>query len=52
MIKMIFSYMDGTLLDENGQLPGEFAEVMERLLARGVRFAPPRASTGGVRGVR
>lgn len=40
MIKMIFSDMDGTLLDENGRMPGEFADVMERLLARGVRFAP------------
>ena len=28
MIKYIFSDMDGTLLDENSQLPEEFGEVL------------------------
>ncbi len=40
MIKLILSDMDGTLLDENGQLPEEFDEVMEELHKRGVQFAP------------
>ena len=40
MIKLIFSDMDGTLLDENGQLPAEFDEVMGQLQERGVQFAP------------
>jgi hydroxymethylpyrimidine pyrophosphatase-like HAD family hydrolase len=40
MIKLILSDMDGTLLDENGQLPQEFDEVMDALHARGVQFAP------------
>lgn len=40
MIKLILSDMDGTLLDENGQLPAEFDEVMGQLLERGVQFAP------------
>lgn len=40
MIKVIFSDMDGTLLDEKGQLPAEFDEVMAELKKRGVIFAP------------
>ncbi|SHK71378.1 hypothetical protein SAMN05216582_1147 [Selenomonas ruminantium] len=40
MIKLIFSDMDGTLLDENGQLPVEFPAIMEELRTRGVMFAP------------
>ena len=40
MIKLILSDMDGTLLDENNQLPAEFDEVMEELHKRGVQFAP------------
>ena len=40
MIKVIFSDMDGTLLDENSQLPAEFDEVMAELKKRGVIFAP------------
>lgn len=32
--------MDGTLLDENGQLPAEFDEVMAELKKRNVIFAP------------
>lgn len=40
MIKVIFSDMDGTLLDENGQLPAEFDEVMGELKKRNVIFAP------------
>ncbi|MCR5175644.1 MAG: Cof-type HAD-IIB family hydrolase [Anaerovibrio sp.] len=40
MIRIIFSDMDGTLLDENGNLPSEFGEVMLELKRRGVIFAP------------
>ncbi len=40
MIKLILSDMDGTLLDENNQLPAEFDEVMAELHKRGVQFAP------------
>jgi len=40
MIKMIFSDMDGTLLDDAGQLPAEFGEVLAELHRRGVSFAP------------
>ena len=36
MIKIIFSDMDGTLLDENGQLPPDFDEVMSELKKRNV----------------
>ncbi len=40
MIRLIFSDMDGTLLDENGNLPAEFGTVYARLKERGIRFAP------------
>ena len=40
MIRLIFSDMDGTLLDENGNLPAEFGAVYARLKERGIRFAP------------
>lgn len=40
MIKIIFSDMDGTLLDENGQLPEEFPQVIEEMKEYGVLFAP------------
>lgn len=40
MIKMIFSDMDGTLLDEQGQLPDGFDSVARCLRERGVMFAP------------
>ena len=40
MIKLIMSDMDGTLLDENGNLPPEFDEVADELKRRGVIFAP------------
>ena len=40
MIKIIFSDMDGTLLDENNQLPQEFDETIAKLKERGVIFAP------------
>ena len=40
MIRLIFSDMDGTLLDEQGRLPAEFGDVYRRLRARGIRFAP------------
>ena len=40
MIKLIFSDMDGTLLDENGKLPVEFADLMAKLKARNVAFCP------------
>ena len=31
MIRLIFSDMDGTLLDENGKLPGGFGDLYRRL---------------------
>lgn len=40
MIKVIFSDMDGTLLDESGKLPAEFDEVAAELERRSVLFAP------------
>ena len=40
MIRLIFSDMDGTLLDENGNLPAEFGAMYARLKERGIRFAP------------
>ena len=40
MIRLIFSDMDGTLLDEHGHLPAEFADIYHRLKERGIRFAP------------
>ena len=40
MIRLIFSDMDGTLLDEDGNLPREFGDVYMRLKERGIRFAP------------
>jgi Cof subfamily protein (haloacid dehalogenase superfamily) len=40
MIKLIMSDMDGTLLDENGQLPAGFADMAQELKRRGVMFAP------------
>ncbi len=40
MIKLIMSDMDGTLLDENGQLPQGFADIIRKLQERNVLFAP------------
>ena len=40
MIKLIMSDMDGTLLDENGQLPAGFDDIIRQLRERGVLFAP------------
>lgn len=40
MIKLILSDMDGTLLDENGQLPPGFGDIIAQLKERGVLFAP------------
>lgn len=40
MIRLIFSDMDGTLLDENGRLPAEFGDLYARLRERGILFAP------------
>jgi len=40
MIKLIMSDLDGTLLDDHGQLPAGFDEVMAELQARHVVFAP------------
>ena len=39
-IKLIFSDLDGTLLDEAGQLPEGFGELFDELAARGVKFIP------------
>lgn len=43
MIKLIASDMDGTLLDENSQVPPETYELIVALRERGVHFA---ASSG------
>ena len=40
LIKIIFSDMDGTLLDDRSQLPADFDETMSELKRRGVIFAP------------
>ena len=40
MIRLVFSDMDGTLLDEQGNLPAGFGDLYRRLRARGIRFAP------------
>ena len=40
MIKLIMTDMDGTLLDENGNLPPGFDDVMAELKKRDVLFAP------------
>ena len=39
-IKFIFCDMDGTLLDENSNLPPDFDEVIGEVLRRGAIFAP------------
>lgn len=43
MVKLIASDMDGTLLDENGQVPPETYELILALREHGVHFA---ASSG------
>ncbi len=40
MIKLIMTDMDGTLLDDNSQLPEGFDEMMAELKKRGVIFGP------------
>jgi hypothetical protein len=40
MIKLIASDMDGTLLDENGKINGEFFHVLGKLIDMNIRFAP------------
>ncbi|MDE6274654.1 MAG: Cof-type HAD-IIB family hydrolase [Clostridiales bacterium] len=40
MIKFIASDLDGTLLDENKNLPEEIFDLIEKLSARGVLFSP------------
>ncbi len=39
MIKLIASDMDGTLLDENGNFPPEFFNVLNELFKRNIKFA-------------
>jgi Cof subfamily protein (haloacid dehalogenase superfamily) len=39
MIKLICSDMDGTLLDENSQLPPETFDLIRQLKAKGIHFA-------------
>lgn len=38
MIKLIASDMDGTLLNDKKQLPGDFYETIDKLCDRGIRF--------------
>lgn len=40
MIKFIATDLDGTLLDENGELPEEVFGIIEQLNERGILFAP------------
>ena len=40
MIKLVFCDMDGTLLDERGDLPEGLGAILAELKARGVLFAP------------
>ena len=40
MIKLIFSDMDGTLLDDDGNLPDGFDDIIRQLHERGAMFAP------------
>lgn len=40
MIKWIISDMDGTLLDDSGNLPQDFDEIMEELDKRNIIFSP------------
>ena len=40
MLKLVFSDMDGTLLDGEGKLPAEFDATMAELKKRGILFAP------------
>ena len=40
MIKLVMSDMDGTLLDEKGELPHGFDDMVSQLRARGILFAP------------
>ena len=40
MIKLVFCDMDGTLLDERGDLPEGLGAILAELKARGVIFAP------------
>ena len=39
MIRLIASDLDGSLLDDEKQLPGDFFEVLDELCARGIIFA-------------
>lgn len=39
MIKLIASDMDGTLLDENGNFPPEFFNILDELFKRDIKFA-------------
>ena len=38
MIKLIASDMDGTLLNDRKELPGDFFEVFDELERRGIKF--------------
>lgn len=39
-IKLIFSDLDGTLLDADGRLPADFGELVDALAERDVKFIP------------
>ena len=39
MIKLIASDLDGTLLDDNKNLPSDFFETLDELEKRGITFA-------------
>ena len=39
MIKLIASDLDGTLLDNNGNIPKEFGSIIEELNLKNIKFA-------------
>lgn len=45
MIKLIVSDLDGTLLDDEKNLPADMFEVLDLLKERGIRFAPASGRT-------
>ena len=38
MIKLIASDLDGTLLDNNGNIPKEFGSIIEELNLKNIKF--------------
>ena len=49
MIRLIATDMDGTLLDENSQVPSETFDLVKRLREHGVMFAASSAQVQDLR---